>query len=362
MNYMNSPLNIVLSGGGIKGLAFIGAYEELEKRYRVFGNIAGVSAGALVGALIAAGYTSRELLRIMREMDFSKFMNRRGNYLDVSIDNKIDILSEQKRNVTDSDIEMLLYKQDYPELKLLKRDRDEFRGTRGNFLANLVSFSQKNAFMNGDLLEKWTGHVLANKGIYTFSDFRAGIPDKVNPRGYKIRMTAVDANLGRVIVLPDDIAYYNIDPDKFPVARAIRMSTCVPFVFEPVVIEKKDNNHFKPHYIIDGGVLDNFPVWLIDSSQQNNIIGLKLEGNESKEFLQAENKLKKLISASHDTGVPKNAYNIDNIAHIDTGNVSFLDFDLSREEEQYLYNQGRIAVQRLLINMQKKRRGWDNSY
>ena len=362
MSYTNNPLNLVLSGGGIKGLAFIGAYEELEKRYRVLGNIAGVSAGAIVGSLIAAGYTSRELFRILRDLDFNKFTYRKGDLLNISIANRIKQLTEQKRNINDNDIESLLYRQDYPELQLFLREKDEFTGTRGNFLANMVSFSKKNAFMNGDLLEKWIGQVLANKGIYTFSDFRAGIPDKVNPRGYKIRMTAVDANLGRVIVLPDDIAYYNIDPDKFPVARAIRMSTCVPFIFEPVVIDKKENNHVRPHYIIDGGVLDNFPVWLIDSTQNNTVIGLKLEGKETKEYLEAENLLKKLLSASHDTGVPKNSYNIDNIAHIDTGNVSFLDFDLSHEDEQYLYNQGRIAAQKLLMDMQKKKRGWKNVF
>jgi len=358
MSATNHALNLVLSGGGIKGLAFIGAYEELEKRYKLFGNIAGVSAGALVGALIGAGYTSRELMKILKEFDFSKFNQRAGECLDISITEKIRSITEDKRALSDNDIETLLYKQDYPELQLIKREKEDFKGTRGNFLINLLAFSKKNAFMNGELLEKWVAQILANKGIYTFSDFRGGIPDNVNPRGYKVRMTAVDANTGKVIVLPDDIAFYNVDPDKFEVAKAIRMSTCVPFVFEPVVQMKKENNHLKPHYIIDGGVLDNFPVWLIESNQQNNIIGLKLEGKESKEFTKAENKLKKLISSSHDTGVPKNSYNIDNIAHINTGTISFLDFDLNSEETQYLYNQGKISVQKLLQSMQKKNHGW----
>lgn len=355
MSNSNRTLNLILSGGGIKGVAFIGAYEELEKRYRGFGNIAGVSAGALFGSLIGAGYTARELFKILREFDFSKLKNRGGEYLDISISDKMRGMSEGGRALNDNDIEALLYKQDYPELKLIKRSRDDFKGTRGNFLINLVAFSKKNAFINGELLEKWMTQLLANKGIHTFSDFRGGIPDKVNPRGYKVRMTAVDANTGKVIVLPDDIALYNIDPDKLEVARAVRMSCCIPFIFEPVVQMKKENNHQKPHYIIDGGVLDNFPVWLIDSStQQNNIIGLKLEGKETKEIKEAEHMLKKLLSFSHDTGVPKYSYNIDNIAHINTGDISFLDFDLSLEEGQYLYNQGKISVQKLLLSMQKR--------
>jgi len=32
-------------------------------------------------------------------------------------------------------------------------------------------------------------------------------------------MTAVDANRGRIVVLPDDISYYGIDPDRLEVAK-----------------------------------------------------------------------------------------------------------------------------------------------
>jgi NTE family protein len=354
----DQPLNLVLSGGGLKGLAFIGAYEELEKKYKRFGNIAGVSAGALMGAFIGAGYRAKDLTRIIRDFDFNFFRSRNGDILQLSIADRITNLYENKRALSDNEIETLLYRQDYPELKLINREIDDFTGTRGNFLINLIAFSKKNAFLSGELLEKWVAQVLANKGIFTFSDFKGGIPDKVNPHGYKVRMTAIDANTGKVIVLPDDMVLYNIDPDKFEVAKAVRMSTCVPFVFEPVVVMKKDKNHVKPHYIIDGGVLDNFPVWLIDSTQPSNIIGLKLEGKESKELTKATNVLKKLLVTSHDTGVPKNSYNIDNIAHIDTGSISFLDFDISQEEIQYLYNQGRLSVQKLLTGMQKRNRLW----
>lgn len=354
---INNALNLVLSGGGIKGIAFVGAYEELEKRYRYFGNIAGVSAGAMIGALIGAGYTSRELIRILREFDFSILKIRGGDCLNSSIAVRIRKLMEERSAVSDSDIEALLYMQDYPELQNMKRYKEDFRGIRGNFLSNLIAFSQENAFLDGELLERWIRQLLANKGIHTFSDFRGGIADKVNPRGYKVRMTAVDANTGKVIVLPDDIALYNIDPDKFEVARAVRMSTSVPFVFRPCVLMKKENYYMNQHFIIDGGVLDNFPVWLIDSAQ-SNIIGLKLEGKEPKELQQAENLLKKLLSSSHDTGVPKNSYNIDNIAHINTGSISFLDFDISPENMQFLYQQGKIATQKLLINMRKKNWGW----
>lgn len=349
MTSNNAQLNLVLSGGGIKGLAFIGAYEELATRYSKFGNIAGVSAGALVGALIGAGYTPKELMKIIFDFDFSEIMVT-DSILNKQVESQIRKALDDRSTSGGNPLEALLYRKDLTGLQT-DRDYNDFTGTRGTFLSNLISYSKKNAFLNGDILEQWVKGLLAYKGISTFGDLKTGIADKVNPRGYKVRMTAVDANLGKVIVLPDDIVSYNMDPDKLEIAKAVRMSCCIPFVFTPVVINKQQNNHIKKHYIIDGGVLDNFPVWLIDSSQSNPIIGLKLEGKEPKSLIGAENLLKKLISTSQDTGVPKNAYNIDNIAHIDTGEISFLDFNIDDEQKQYLYNQGKIAVKKLYAGM-----------
>ncbi|PYG88810.1 NTE family protein [Ruminiclostridium sufflavum DSM 19573] len=351
-------LNIVFSGGETNSLAFVGAYEELEKKYSVLGNIAGVSTGALAAALIGAGYSAAELKELLDNFDFNSLKLRKNKFLDISIAEKIRSMAEGKKWLNDNDLFVLLHKQDYPELQHIKRENGDFKGTRGNFLINLIAFSQKNAFINGELFEKWVAQLLANKGIYTFNDLRGGITDKVNPRGYKVRMTAVDANIGKVIVLPDDIAVYNIEPDKLEVARAVRMSMCMPFIFEPVVQMKKENNSLKPHYIIDGGVLDNFPVWLIDSTQINSIAGFKLIERQSKDFMQEEKLLKKLIIVSHDTGVPKNSYNIDNIAFINTGFISTVYSALSEKEIIYLYNQGKASVQKLIIGMQKKNQGW----
>lgn len=51
----------VFSGGGIKGLALIGAYEELESQGFTFNRVAGTSAGSIIAGFIAAGYSSQEM-------------------------------------------------------------------------------------------------------------------------------------------------------------------------------------------------------------------------------------------------------------------------------------------------------------
>ena len=67
--------DLVFQGGGVKGIGLVGAYSVLEERgYRPV-NMAGASAGAIVAALVAAGYSAEELRSIMMEIPFDKFMD-----------------------------------------------------------------------------------------------------------------------------------------------------------------------------------------------------------------------------------------------------------------------------------------------
>src|SRR5690606_8573211 len=61
------------------------------------------------------------------------------------------------------------------------------------------------------------------------------------------------------------------DPDGFEIARAVRMSTSIPYFFDPVVIRKppkkvRPGDSFRSQfiYIVDGGILSNFPLWIFD--------------------------------------------------------------------------------------------------
>ncbi|MEM9077142.1 MAG: patatin-like phospholipase family protein [Bacteroidota bacterium] len=63
---------LIMKGGGIKGLAYVGALEVLE-RYFNFNWFAGTSAGGVSAILLAAGYTSAELKQILENKDFTDF-------------------------------------------------------------------------------------------------------------------------------------------------------------------------------------------------------------------------------------------------------------------------------------------------
>ena len=69
--------NLVFEGGGVKGIAYVGALEVLEKE-QILGNIkrvAGTSAGAMVAVLIGLGYSAEELKDILWKINFRNFLD-----------------------------------------------------------------------------------------------------------------------------------------------------------------------------------------------------------------------------------------------------------------------------------------------
>lgn len=77
-------IGLVLSGGGAKGMAQIGAIKALEE-YGIFPtHIAGTSAGAVVGALYASGANSTEMLHFFKSTSLftrSKFAYKKPGFI-----------------------------------------------------------------------------------------------------------------------------------------------------------------------------------------------------------------------------------------------------------------------------------------
>ena len=68
------PHALVMKGGGIKGLAYAGALEELEKHF-TFDLHVGTSAGAIAAVLLASGATAAELKAKLSDTKFSAFLD-----------------------------------------------------------------------------------------------------------------------------------------------------------------------------------------------------------------------------------------------------------------------------------------------
>ena len=70
-------IGLVLSGGGAKGLAHIGVLKSLEKHHIRPDYISGTSMGAIVGSMYASGYTAQQVDSIFHTMDFDAILYNR---------------------------------------------------------------------------------------------------------------------------------------------------------------------------------------------------------------------------------------------------------------------------------------------
>lgn len=74
LSQKEQKIGLVLSGGGAKGLAHIGALKVIEDAGVKIDYIGGTSMGAIIGALYASGYSAYELDSIFKATDFASLI------------------------------------------------------------------------------------------------------------------------------------------------------------------------------------------------------------------------------------------------------------------------------------------------
>ncbi|EAZ82588.1 patatin-like phospholipase family protein [Algoriphagus machipongonensis] len=70
----NLKIGIALSGGGVRGISHLGVLEGLNDAGIFPTKVSGTSAGAIVGAMYCKGYRPKEILKIIVETNYFKFM------------------------------------------------------------------------------------------------------------------------------------------------------------------------------------------------------------------------------------------------------------------------------------------------
>jgi NTE family protein len=319
-NEREKSADLVFQGGGVKGIGLVGAYSVLEERGYQPVNMAGASAGAIVAALVAAGYSAKELRRIMMEIPFEDFT-------------------------------------------------DEAWEDRIWLLARPFSVLKDKGVYEGKAFHDWIKKLLSEKlekEEVTFGDLRRDdIPDDADPvYHHKLQVIVSDVTEQRMVVLPRDAKELGwVDPDYVPVALAVRMSMSIPIFFEPVPHVNQYTS--REHTIVDGGMLSNFPVWLFDAPQgqeaKRPTFGLKLiqkdprapllsggfdlksaflEQLKESETLGYLWSLVETMMEAHDRLYIEQK-KFDKTIDIDTLGVRTTDFDLSDEHKRALYESGR---------------------
>ena len=74
--------NLVFEGGGVKGIAYVGALEVLDKEgiLKNIKRVAGTSAGAMVAVLVGLNYTASEISEILWDLNFQNFLDDTFGY------------------------------------------------------------------------------------------------------------------------------------------------------------------------------------------------------------------------------------------------------------------------------------------
>lgn len=83
-------VGIVLSGGGAKGVAHIGALKVLEELGIPIDYIAGTSIGAIIGGLYSIGYTPEQLESIVKQTNWIDLLTDKISYNNIPFPYKLD--------------------------------------------------------------------------------------------------------------------------------------------------------------------------------------------------------------------------------------------------------------------------------
>lgn len=311
--------DLVLEGGGVKGVALVGAVEELVASGYRFERVAGTSAGAITGAVIAAltsaGEPLTNLTEIARTLDFAK-LNERG-----------------------------------PVGRLL--------GPLGR-IADIVNLIRTGGFHSGDYLRDWLSGVLRDLGVVTFGDLRSDDVSSGLPAGRNYGFVAVTSDISdhRLTFLPWDYPRYGLDPDEQPVADAVRASASMPFIFRPARMQTPRGEAT----LVDGGILSNYPITIFDrpdeSASRWPTIGVRLSPRQSNRApVHPVRGPVRLAIAIMETAMDGwDARNIDtprvqeSTIFVDTGQLSALDFDITANTRSQLRVSGRRAAHNWLTH------------
>ena len=209
--------NIVLEGGGIRGFAYIGAYEVLDSLHILESveRVGGSSAGAIQVALLAVGYTPAEMKEIAKTIPLKKFNDGGWSVIGGT-----------------------------------RRLRKQF------------------GWYKGDAFTDWIGELIAKKtgaATTTFAELHAQRLSK----GYKdLYVTGTDLTYQCLRIFSHE-QYPNMS-----IRDAVRISMSIPLYYKPVLIDDAGKVHSTQassanplHMMVDGGVLSNYPIHMFDSTK-----------------------------------------------------------------------------------------------
>lgn len=198
--------NLVFEGGGVKGIAYVGALQVLNEK-GILDNIervGGTSAGAITALLVGLNYDLEEIQNIFSKLDFQNFLDDSWGI--------------------SRDVQRLIYQY---------------------------------GWYKGDFFHNWVSGLIAAKTGNAAATFKDAFALRQTNKCQDMYFTGTNLSTGF-----SEVFSYEKTPDM-SIVEAVRISMSVPLFFT-AVHDKRD------HLYVDGGLLDNYPIRLFDQEKYVN--------------------------------------------------------------------------------------------
>jgi len=293
---------LLIEGGGVKGIALAGAVRALEDADLLDSvqGFSGTSAGSQVAALLAAGYSGKELMQFLLDFDFRD----------------------------------LLHEPTFGPISRLGVAKRTF------------------GWYPGDRLEEHFDWLISLKTGLTGTTFKQ-LYDHGCKQGRckRLRMPALCVNTGEVVYFDAEAT-----PD-IKVATAVRASSSIPFFFQPTHIMMPDG---KERLFVDGMLTRNLPHDAFELGADIGVLAFILRGKmhsvdtfpSIKDFAA---QLATAIVYGEDSANSLSSIEQDavDLLPIDTGEVEPTDFDLQPSSVGMLINNGYLAMREKIFDCEQ---------
>lgn len=207
-------VGLVLSGGGAKGMAHIGALKVIKEAGIPIDYIVGTSMGSIIGGLYAIGYTPGQMDSMVRKQDWQFLLSDRTPRSDKN---------------------------------MAERETDE------QFIIS-VPFSKT-------AIREVTGGLIKGQNISNlFSQLTLGYHDSIDFNRLPIPFACVAED---IVKGEEKVFHHGV------LATAMRASMAIPGVFTPVRLDGM--------VLVDGGVVNNYPVNVARQMGADYIIGIDVQ-------------------------------------------------------------------------------------
>ena len=187
--------NIVFSGGGVLGIAYLGSLEAIEKKIKPLNSIqkfAGTSVGSIIATMSALRYSASEMKNLIRELDFKKIAEK-----------DFTNFAESKDIFDDESIDL------------------------HKVIAFIINKDGSYGINDGDFLEDWIENIIAKK----VGKRHATFADMVyNSEFTELYITAAEINKEKLVV------FSAINTPDIIISKAVRASISIPMLFDVVKI------------------------------------------------------------------------------------------------------------------------------